>query len=124
MRVLVVDESRMMPWLVARLGGVQIQVEAVDSFPAALAAVRGDGIDAAVVSLTPARLPWREFQRACASHDPPVPVLYESCVAASPGELGLEPLEGRALFLRKPAPLPVLAGALAALLAERSRSVA
>ena len=73
--------------------------------------------DAAVVSLPPARLPWREFQQRCAAHEPPIPVLYESCIDADAGALGLEPGDGYAAFLRKPAARTELRSALEALLA-------
>lgn len=72
--------------------------------------------DAAVVTVGPAHLPWREFQQLCAGHTPPVPVLYESCVFSSAEEAGLEQDQGHALFLRTPAPMADLEGAMARLL--------
>ena len=99
-------------------------VEGIDGFETALARVRESRPDVMVVSLTPAHLPWHELQHACASQSPPVPVLYESCVAAGAEELGLVPLEGRAEFLPKPAPSSVLGAVLRRLLSENGRSQA
>ncbi len=116
LRILVVDESRVLPWLVQRLGGPLVEVRTADSFEGALEIVERGAIDAAVVSLTPARVPWRRFQHACACQVPPVPVLYESCLSGELEELELAPVEGWAAFLAKPATRVELEEALAALL--------
>lgn len=112
MRVLVLDEGRLLPWLVARALGPGTEVEGVDAFERALARIRESRPDVVVVSLTHAHLPWRDLQHLCATQRPAIPVLYESCVAAGPEELGLAPLEGRADFLLKPVPSSELSGAL------------
>ena len=88
------------------------------SFEEARRLVEENPPDAAVVSIPPARLAWRDFQRICATRRPPVPVLYESCVFASAVEAGLEQVEGPAMFLRKPIPRSEFASALEALLAR------
>lgn len=122
MRVLVVDESRVLSWVVSRLAGPEVDIDPVDSFEEALERVSsGAPIDAAVVSLTPARLPWRAFQRACAERRPQVPVLYESCVHAGGADLGLTPFDGSARFLAKPASRAELEAALYELL-DRART--
>jgi DNA-binding NtrC family response regulator len=116
MRVLVVDPSRILTWMVRHDLGVAAEVVEANSFEEAERLVRDDPPDAAVVSLPPARLPWREFQHLCARQDPPVPVLYESCLHSNLDEAGLEPTEGYAALLRKPAPAAELRVALAELL--------
>jgi hypothetical protein len=116
-RVLVVDESGVLPWVVSRLVGPEVEIRAVDSFDAAVSSLRDDSPDAAVVSLTGARLPWCDFQHACALHRPPVPVLYESCLGAGPSDLGLSPVEGWAEVLVKPAGRAEREAALSRLLA-------
>jgi DNA-binding NtrC family response regulator len=117
MRVLVVDESNVLSWLVGRLGGAGVEVCTADSFDSALDRVRRDPPAAAIVSLTGAHLPWRDFQHLCATRDPWVPVLYASCVGMGPYELGLSPLEGWAAFLPKPASRLQLEAAIRGLLA-------
>ena len=72
--------------------------------------------DAAVVSITSAHVPWREFQELCASCRPPVPVLYESRTYSSAREAGLEADRRQALFLGTPVPICELEEALAGLL--------
>ena len=116
LRVLVVDESRVLPWLVRRLAGNRIEVLEADCYRDALALVERHPVDAAIVSVTPAYLPWREFQCACARRRPAIPVLYESCLATSVEALGLAPVEGWAAVLAKPASRSELEGALELLL--------
>lgn len=123
MRVLVLDQSQILPWIVRHdLEALpDLEVEAVHSLREAEAILFNHPPDAAVVSVPPAQLDWRKFQHLCAKHDPPIPVLYESCVHAGAGDAGLEPLEGYACFLPKPAPSAVLHAALVRLLAEARR---
>ena len=116
MRILVLDEGRLLPWLVARALGPGVEVEGVDAFDLALARIGASRPDLVVVSLNHAHLPWRDLQHLCANQRPPTPVLYESCLAVEPAELGLLPLEGSADFLRKPVPSALLGGALRRLL--------
>jgi len=104
MRLLVLDESQVLPWVVKHLAPPDTEVLGVTDFAAAQRQLREDPPDAAIVSISPAQLPWRDFQHLCATRQPPVPVLYESCLHASPEEAGLAPVEGYAAFLHKPSP--------------------
>ena len=120
MRLLVVDQSLILQWLVRHEFPDGLEIASAQSLAEAetlLAAEGREAPDAAVVSLPPARLPWREFQHRCATHTPPIPVLYESCIDADADALGLEPGEGYAAFLKKPAARCELRSALEALLA-------
>jgi DNA-binding response OmpR family regulator len=102
MRLLVLDGSRVLQSLVDRLAPDGVEVRHTESFDGALEAVRGGRLDAVIVDVTPTDLPWQEFCDACCDHNPPIPVLFESCVS--------ETLEGLALgensvyidFLAKP----------------------
>jgi hypothetical protein len=114
-RLLVIDQSGILPWLVER-AAPGVEVEAVTCLEQAERVLRHHPPDAAVVSMPPATLPWRDFQHLCATLEPPVPVLYESCVHDDAAGVGIDPAEGTALFLRKPAPRGALRGALRGLL--------
>ncbi len=125
MRLLVVDQSLILQWLVRHEfpDGLEIaSAQSLQEAEALLAADAANAPDAAVVSLPPARLPWREFQHRCAAHVPPIPVLYESCIDADASALGLEPGDGYAFFLKKPAARSELRSALLALLAVSRES--
>lgn len=120
MRLLVLDQSLILQWLVRHEfpDGVEIlsaqdlrEAEPFLAAPPPLAA------DAAVVSLPPAHIPWREFQHRCATHAPPIPVLYETCVDVDARTMGLDPDDGYAAFLHKPAARNELHSALETLLA-------
>ncbi len=99
-----------------------VEVEEAESLDEAERRVRESPPDAAVVSLPPAHLPWRSFQHLCASLKPPVPVLYESCVHTCAADAGLDPDDGYAAFLPKPAHPAELRGALADLVATARRA--
>jgi len=122
-RLLVVDENRVLPWVVERLVPPGVRVEIARGYEAAARVIRTDPPAAVVVSLPPAWLPWRDFQKLCASRQPPIPVLYESCLIGNAAELGLDPADGYAEFLEKPAPRARLQAALHALVA-RARAAA
>ena len=122
MRLLVLDQSRILQWLVLHEFPEGLEVLAVQSFDDAERLLAEDPPDAAVVSLPPAQLPWRDFQHLCARRDPPIPVLYESCLHSDGADVGLDPTDGYAVFLRKPAPRSDLRAALEALLAEARRA--
>lgn len=124
MRLLVVDQSLILQWLVRHEFPDGLEIASAQSLQEAEALVAAEGLaapDAALVSLPPARLPWREFQHRCATHSPPIPVLYESCIDADAAALGLEPGEGYAAFLRKPAARSDLRSAIEELLAASRR---
>ena len=116
MRLLVLDENELLAWMAERLAPPGTEVRGFTSFDEARRALLEDPPDAAVVCVTAARLPWREFGRLCASRRPPVPVLYESCVFGSAEEAGLEPEEGSVRFLHTPASRADLNEALVRLL--------
>ncbi len=117
MRLLVLDPSGLLPWVVRHAAPEGVEVEMAASLEAAERILAEHSPDAAVVSVPPAQLPWRSFQRICARAHPPVPVLYESCVHASAAEAGLDPADGYAVFLPKPAAREQLRAALVELLA-------
>ncbi len=118
MRVLVLDHSGILPWIIEHAAETHAEVEAVTSLEEAERAVRERPPDAAVVSLTHAELPWGRFQHLCASQEPPVPVLWESCFHDGPRQAGIDPADGIAMFLAKPVPRAVLHRALGELLAR------
>lgn len=122
MRVLVLDPSRILTYLVRHETPPEVEVEEAASLDEAERRLREDPPDAAVVSLPPAHLPWRSFQHLCASRRPPVPVLYESCVHTCADEAGLDPHDGYAAFLAKPARPAELRGALAELVRAARRA--
>ena len=130
MRLLVLDQSRILPWIVEHglAAEPDIDVEAVACLREAEEILRCRPPGAAVVSVPPAQLDWRKFQHLCALCTPPVPVLYELCAHADPCEIGLcrceggcEPIEGFAIFIAKPAPSFALRDALVRLVAEARR---
>ncbi|HQR44649.1 MAG TPA: hypothetical protein PK598_01380 [Thermoanaerobaculia bacterium] len=116
MRLLVLDESQLLAWMVERLAPPGTLVTGLTSFDEARRVVQEDPPDAAVVSLTSAHLPWREFARLCAAARPRVPILWESCIFGSAEEAGLDPAEGDARFLRTPASRTILKEAVERLL--------
>jgi len=120
-RLLVLDQSCLLPWVVRHEAPVGVEVEAVLSLDAAERILEQRPPDAAVVSVPPGNLPWRSFQRLCASRRPPVPVLYESCVHSDPRDAGLDPNDGYVDFLPKPAPRADLRAALLRLLIAARR---
>ena len=118
MRLLVLDENQLLAWMVERLAPPGTEVVAFTSFDDARRALLENPPDAAVVCVTAAHLPWREFGRLCAGRRPPVPVLFESCVFSSAEEAGLEADSGEVRFLRTPASRGDLKDALARLLKD------
>lgn len=121
-RLLVLDQSRILPWRIGREAGEAVEIVPAFELRDAERLIREDPPDAAVVSLTPAQIDWRGFQLLCSSCRPPIPVLYESCVHHAPAELGLRAADGYAAFLPKPAPLAELKRAIDELIAEARRA--
>ena len=108
MHLLVLDGSTVLPALVRRLAPQGVDVECAKTFEEARQRLTERPPEAMIVNLTPARLPWRDLQSLCQKHDPPIPVLYESCVHRSPDDAGLSTLNGSGRFLEKPYSLPQL----------------
>lgn len=105
MRLLVLDGSRVLLSVVARLVPEGVKVESVRTLSEARRRLSEHPPEALIVDLSPARLPWREMQKLCDQHIPPIPVLYESCVFHSPAEAGLAALSPSGRFLEKPCPI-------------------
>jgi DNA-binding NtrC family response regulator len=116
-RLLVVDQSLILQWLVRHEFPDGLEIASAQSLHEAEQLLTSASPDAAVVSLPPAKLPWHDFQRRCAAHVPPIPVLYETCVDIDAAAIGLDPRDGYAAFLHKPAARAELHSALAELLA-------
>jgi DNA-binding response OmpR family regulator len=132
-RLLVLDQSLILQWLVRHEFPDGVEILSAQDLHEAEQILAQEPLDAAVVSLPPAQLPWGEFQHRCATHAPPIPVLYESCLDIDACSIGLDAADGYAAFLRKPAARSELHAALEALLAaarcresrgERARSEA
>lgn len=102
MHLLVLDGSQVLLSLVRRLAPAEVEVESAATFDEALKRLALRPPQALIVDLTPSDLPWGELQRLCQKHDPPIPVLYESCVHRNPLEAGLGALNGSGHFLEKP----------------------
>ena len=108
LRLLVLDGSLVLRHLVERLVPADVEVESADTFEQANSVLCGHPPDAVIVNLGPSPLPWREIQSCCQEHEPPIPVLFESCVYATPEEAGLDEINGTASFLSKPYPMEKL----------------
>ena len=115
-RLLVLDGSRLLPWLVRRLSPAEVEVELARSSDEALRMLRDDPPDAAIVNVDPGGPPWREIGRRCAERRPPIPVLFESNVFHDAAEAGIDP-GATVAFLGSPAHAAELRGALARLIA-------
>ena len=72
MRLLVVDQSRILQWLVRHEFPDGLDIASAQSLDEAERILEALPPDAAVVSLPPAELPWRAFQHRCAAHVPPI----------------------------------------------------
>jgi DNA-binding response OmpR family regulator len=108
MRLLVLDESRVLVSVVKRVAPPGVEVETANSFDAAWELLHKRSPDALIATLGPTELPWDTLKDYCESHEPKIPVLFESCVHSTPAEAGLGPLEKGAEFVRKPYPLEEL----------------
>jgi len=123
-RLLVVDQSLILQWLVRHEFPDGLEIASAQSLYEAEALLAAEPPDAAVVSLPPAKISWRDFQHRCAAHLPPIPVLYETCVDIDAEAMGLDPADGYAAFLHKPAARSELHSALEALLAASRQTTA
>jgi len=79
-----------------------VEVEIVSRFDDALELLEARPPDAVIVNLGPAELPWQELKRRCETHNPPIPVLFESCVHTSVDEAGIGDMAETSAFLAKP----------------------
>jgi DNA-binding response OmpR family regulator len=103
-RLLVLDGSLVLRHVVARLVPSDVAVESAATFDEAWRVLTQRPPDALIVTLGPSDLPWRRIQRRCHESDPPIPVLFESCVHPTPEEAGLDAIDGLSSFLGKPYP--------------------
>ena len=102
MRLLVLSGSRVLERVVARLAPADVEVESARTMADASRLLREHPPEAMIVNVRPASAPWEELRELCESHDPPIPVLYESCVFHDPAEAGLGDLSPCGHFLEKP----------------------
>ena len=105
MRLLVLNESPVLVSVVKRLAPPGVVVETVDSFDAAWDLLNRQTPDALIANVGPNELPWDTVRTYCQVHEPPIPVLFESCVHSTPQEAGLGQLGNGAAFIHKPYPL-------------------
>ena len=122
MRLLVLSGSRMLPTLVARLAPAGVEVEAARTVADASRRLRERPPEAMIVNLRPASAPWQELRYLCESHNPCIPVLYESCVFNSPAEAGLGQLNRCGHFLVEPYTIAELRSELGWLVHEAEHS--
>ena len=114
-RVLVVDGSHLMVWLVRTLVPDDVQVVQAGRFGEAQALLTSDPPDAAIFNLTPSTLEWSRLISLCHEHAPPIPfVLCTTLDGELPAELHLPwpPLA----VIRKPAGISDLRATLGELL--------
>jgi len=104
MRFLVLDGSHLLISLIQRILEGKVDLEEVSTFDDALAALEQRPPEAVIANIGPDGLPWRQFQDACQTRSPKIPVLFESCVFHSPEEAGLGPLHHSCFFIEKPYP--------------------
>lgn len=102
MRVLVLDGSRVLFFLVQRLVPEEVEVIYTSSFEEAVVKIEDHTADAVIADLTPANLPWRRFQKLCCEQQPQIPVLFQSCAASRVEETKLRQLCGCNRFISKP----------------------
>jgi DNA-binding response OmpR family regulator len=77
-------------------------VEAARTLADASRQLRDHPPEALIVNVRPASAPWEKLRDLCERHDPPIPVLYESCIFHDPAEAGLGELSSCGHFLEKP----------------------
>jgi len=116
-RVLVVDGSHLMVWLVQTLVPDGVEVVQANRFADAQSLLTSDPPDAAIFNLTPSTLEWSRLISLCHEHTPPIPfVLCTTLEGELPSELHLPrpPLA----VVRKPARISDLRATLSDLLRE------
>ena len=102
MRLLVLSGSRVLPSVVARVAPAGVEVESARTLADASRRLRDHPPEAMIVNVRPASAPWEELRDLCEHHNPPIPVLYESCVFHDPADAGLGQLSRCGHFLEKP----------------------
>jgi response regulator RpfG family c-di-GMP phosphodiesterase len=116
-RVLVVDGSHLMVWLVQTLVPDDVQVVQASRFADAQSLLISNPPDAAIFNLTPSTLEWSRLISLCHEHTPPIPfLLFTTLDGELPAELRLPspPLA----VVRKPARISDLRATLSQLLRE------
>jgi DNA-binding response OmpR family regulator len=122
-RVLVVDGSHLMVWLVQTLVPDGVQVVQANRFADAHSILTSDPPDAAIFNLTPSTLEWSRLISLCHEHTPPIPfVLCSTLDGELPTELHL-PCQPLAV-VRKPARITDLRAILTDLLREVKPAIA
>lgn len=117
MRLLVLDPSGILCWRIRHALGGRHELVATESLEEAERLVSAERPDGAAVSVPHGPLALRGFQERCSRASPPVPVLYETCLAGGLAELDLVPAGAPAEHLAKPSSQAELEAALARLLA-------
>ena len=103
-RVLVVDGSQLMGWLVDSLTPESVDVRQTTCFAEAKDLLITDSPDAAIFNIGPSDLPWGDLHAICDSHDPRIPYLCCSAVEDLPAEkLDMYCADNRVLI--KPIPM-------------------
>ena len=88
-RVLMVDGSTLMGWLVKSLSSSAIDIVCARSFDDARRLLRSHPPDAAIFNITPSELPWHELRDLCRCHEPSIPFLCFSAVEDAAGEVAV-----------------------------------
>lgn len=105
MRLLVLNESHVLVSVVRRLAPPDVEIEEAPSFEAAWDLLHRRAPDALIANVGPNQFFWDSVRDYCQTHEPPIPVLFESCVHNTAQEAGLGPLGEEAAFIHKPYPL-------------------
>ena len=79
-RLLLIDGSDLMEWLVARLVPFNVEIVRAASFSEADRLLRDQPPDAAIFNLTPRHLDWRALLSHCLRHEPAIPFLCCSAI--------------------------------------------
>jgi two-component SAPR family response regulator len=85
-RILVVDGSQLMGWLVDSLTPASVCVQQTTSFDEAMGLLRSHPPHAAIFNIGPSDLPWAELHTICDSHKPRIPFLCCSAVEDLPAD--------------------------------------
>jgi len=79
-KLLLVDGSNLMGWLVARLIPKNVEIVRARSFAEADELLRDDPPDTAIFNLAPRNLDWRALLDRCVHHEPSIPFLCCSAI--------------------------------------------